>query len=153
MNQAGTRWIALGALLAGIAVITGAFAAHGMDKFCVKKYGDKPAVSIAGMEQPISYKRLNDFKTGARYQMYHALGLIAIGLLLRHQSGKTLHAAAFCFLFGILLFSGCLYALVFTGIKFLGAIVPIGGVLMILGWVLFAWGACSAGTRPPLSDE
>lgn len=152
MNHAGTKWIILGALSAGIAVGLGAIAAHGLDQFCIEKYGDEPNVKIAGWEQPTAYKRLNDFQTGARYQMYHALGLIAIGLLLKHQPSKLLNAAGFCFFFGTILFSGLLYALVFTGIKILGAIVPIGGVLMIVGWVLFAWGARSGSVSAPLTD-
>ncbi|MEZ6046708.1 MAG: DUF423 domain-containing protein [Planctomycetaceae bacterium] len=150
LSESGSCWISLGAVLAGIAVITGAFAAHGLDSFCAKKYADEPAVTVAGWEHPMAYKRLNDFQVGARYQMYHALGMIALGLLMNHRRSKLLTAAGTCFALGIVLFSGSLYALVLTGIKILGAITPIGGVLMIIGWGLFAWGACSA--KPGISQ-
>ncbi|QDU78862.1 hypothetical protein Pla110_05660 [Polystyrenella longa] len=148
MNKNGTGWIALGAILAGIAVITGAFAAHGMDGFCAEKYGGEPAVVIAGWEHPLAYKRLNDFQVGARYQMYHALGLIAVGLLLGFRACKLVSAAGWCFLAGIILFSGSLYVLVLSGITWLGAITPIGGVLMIIGWGLLAAGAWTGRKSP-----
>ena len=82
-------WLAIGATLAGLAVVTGAFAAHGIGDFCAEKYKDAGTKSIAGMEIPVSWKRLQDFKTAADYQMYHALGLIAVGLL--SQTRKKNH--------------------------------------------------------------
>ncbi|MCA9041388.1 MAG: DUF423 domain-containing protein [Planctomycetaceae bacterium] len=137
----GAGWITLGAILAGVAVITGAFAAHGLDGFCAEKYAGEPVVNIAGWEHPMAYKRLNDFQVGARYQMYHALALIGLGLLAGRRPHKLLNAAGYCFLGGILLFSGSLYLLVLSGVTILGAITPIGGTLMIIGWGLFAGGA------------
>lgn len=132
--SSATWWLTVGAVLAGLAVVLGAFAAHGLDRYCVEKYRDaKPSV-VAGFEVPTSWKRLQNFKTGAEYQMYHALGLIAVGLLLRVRETKALQCAGWAFLLGILFFSGSLYALTITGQTAWGAVAPIGGTLFIVGW-------------------
>jgi uncharacterized membrane protein YgdD (TMEM256/DUF423 family) len=128
-------WIATGATLAGLAVVTGAFAAHGMDQYVVDKFADVPDKVIAGQEFAASWKYLQDFKTAAEYQMYHSLGLLVVGLLALRERKKSLHVAGWSFLIGILLFSGSLYLLVLTGITKLGAITPIGGVAFIVGWI------------------
>ena len=94
------------------------------------------------MEVPASYKYLQDFKTAAQYQMYHAFGLMIVGLLTLHYKKKSLQIAAWSFVIGIVLFSGCLYILVLTKAK-LGMIVPIGGVAFIVGWIALAIGAMS----------
>lgn len=118
-----------GAALAGLAVAAGAFGAHGL----------KAALTAAGQAE--------NWETACRYAMYHALALVAVGLLaeIRSPAPAGLVAAAWCFLVGTLIFSGCLAVLALTGIKFLGAIVPIGGVLLIVGWTLFA---LAAARRP-----
>jgi uncharacterized membrane protein YgdD (TMEM256/DUF423 family) len=131
-------WIFRGAILAGLAVVFGAFGAHVMNKFCVDKYGEGEPKMVAGMEFPLSYKRLEDFKTGARYQMYHALAIIMVGLLAKTSPSRTLTVAGWCFLLGIVLFSGSLYALTITGNTYLGRITPFGGLFMIAGWIAFA---------------
>src|SRR5690606_979682 len=109
-----------------------------------KKYGQSPARQIAGVEIPASQKYLNDFKTAAEYQMYHALALLGVGLLLQGRSSGLLQVAGWSFLLGILIFSGCLYALTLTGLRWLGAIVPIGGVLFLVGWGALAAAAFSS---------
>jgi uncharacterized membrane protein YgdD (TMEM256/DUF423 family) len=81
--------------------------------------------------------------------MYHALALLACGVLAHLRPSLSLSIAAWFFLLGALIFSGMLYALVLSGVKILGAIVPIGGVLMICGWLSLAWaggGYCSFET-------
>jgi uncharacterized membrane protein YgdD (TMEM256/DUF423 family) len=83
-------------------------------------------------------KRMDTFEKGVRYQMYHVLALLAVGLLTLHKPCGALTAAGVCFTVGIVLFSGLLYVIVFTGIKPLGAVVPIGGVSLIAGWVAMA---------------
>lgn len=110
-----------GAVLAGLAVAAGAFASHAL-----KARLDDRALSI--------------FETGARYQMYHALGLILISLLLgRAELGQSyLTASGSAFLIGIALFSGSLYALSLTGVKWLGAIAPLGGAAFLIGWICIA---------------
>lgn len=101
-----------GALLAGIAVIAGAFGAH-------------------LLEDVLTPERLDTFETAARYQMYHALALTGIGLSGKPQAFKT---SGYLFFAGILIFSGSLYLLTLTDTAWLGAITPLGGALFIAGW-------------------
>jgi uncharacterized membrane protein YgdD (TMEM256/DUF423 family) len=137
-------WLSLGAVLAGLAVVVGAMGAHWADPHFAQKYaGDEPKM-VAGFEVPTSWKRLEDFKTGAEYQMYHALGIVAVGLLLRLGPSKSLQVAGWSFLLGIVFFSGSLYALTLTGDTVWGAIAPIGGTLFIVGWFALAAGAITS---------
>ena len=118
----------MGAVLAAMAVVLGSVGAHGLEDI------------IAGMED--IEKRLKNWDTGVRYQMAHAIGIVLVGLLQRplpHRRSCT--AAALLMLVGIILFSGCLYVMSLTQMKFLGAIVPLGGLSMIVAWVLLAWAA------------
>jgi uncharacterized membrane protein YgdD (TMEM256/DUF423 family) len=115
-------WILIGALSAALAVITGAFAAHGL----------RGHIDAAG---------LAIWETASRYQMVHALALVAVGLASERLRGRVLAAAGVCFLLGTLLFSGSLYALVLSGVRGLGAVTPIGGVAFIAGWLCLAWAA------------
>jgi uncharacterized membrane protein YgdD (TMEM256/DUF423 family) len=109
----------LAALLGGLTVAIGAFGAHGL----------RPMLEASG--------RFDTFETAVRYQFYHTLALLAVGVLavarpeLRGPVGTT----AALWLGGMLLFSGSLYLLCFTGITKLGAVAPIGGLLLIGGWV------------------
>jgi len=140
----GSSWLTTGAVLAGLAVGLGAFAAHKLnDQFAIQ-YADAEPRKVAGVEIPASLKYLDDFKTGAEYQMYHALGMIGIGLLMRTSKNRnrSLNAAGWSFLIGIIVFSGGLYLLTTTGQRWLGAIVPIGGVAFLVGWGCFASGVC-----------
>ena len=113
------RILAIAALLGALAVILGAFAAH-------------------GLEHRLDADRLRIFETAVRYQMYHALGLGLCGLA---GVGQRLRATAWCFLGGITLFSGSLYLLAVTDTKWLGAVAPIGGSAFIVGWLLLGWHA------------
>ena len=122
--RSGSLFLRLGALLAGLAVGLGAFAAHGM-----KAHYDAAA--------------LQTFETGARYQMYHALALLACGTLA--GQGHRTTAAGWSFVAGILLFSGSLYLMTWTGLRWLGAVTPFGGVAFLIGWLLLA---IAAGRRP-----
>jgi uncharacterized membrane protein YgdD (TMEM256/DUF423 family) len=110
------QWLFVSALLGALAVVCGAFAAHGL-----KSRLDADALSV--------------FETGARYQMYHALamGLAAFGPATRWSQG-----AAISFLAGIILFSGSLYLLALTGNGALGIVTPFGGLCFIVGWGLLA---------------
>lgn len=118
-----------GCILMGFAVALGAFGAHGL-KAHTDAYG------------------LATWETAVRYQAWHALGLIAIAAASRFFSSKTLKAAFVCMLIGTLIFSGTLYILVLSGLKWLGAITPIGGVLMIVAWVILTVGI----SRRPVSS-
>lgn len=103
---------ALGALTVAI----GAFGAHALAKLLE------------------STGRVATFETAVKYQMYHTLALLAIGLLLFKVEQPALQVAAWCFFLGMLIFSGSLYVLCLSGITWLGAITPIGGTLFIVGW-------------------
>lgn len=111
-------FIILGALNAAVAVGFGAFGAH-------------------GLEGRISARLIEVYQTGVQYHIMHALGLLAIGLVAAHIGGSALIAWAGWLLFaGIIIFSGSLYTMAFTGIGWLGAITPIGGTAFIAGWIL-----------------
>lgn len=108
-----------GAVLAGLAVALGAFGAHGL----------KSMTDTNG---------LANWETAARYQFFHSLALLILALAWQRYTARGLAIVAGCFVLGTLIFSGTLYALVLTGMRWLGAITPIGGTLMIIGWVLIA---------------
>ena len=117
-------FLALGAIFGGLSVAAGAFASH-------------------ALRSQLSDRLLAVFETGTRYQMYHALALILVALLLgRATEGQGwLVASGTAMTLGILLFSGSLYALSFTGIKMLGAVTPLGGVAFLVGWGCLAFSA------------
>ena len=112
MNRALT---ALGALSGFVAVAAGAFGAHALR---------------ARLEPDL----LAVFETGVRYQMYHALAVLLAVALDAHRPAPLTRAAGWCFLGGTVIFCGSLYALALTGIRILGAITPLGGILFLAGW-------------------
>jgi len=96
------------------------------------------------LREKLSERALEIFETGSRYQIYHSLALLIVALLLSRaeDSAFPLIAAGIAFIVGIVIFSGSLYALSLSGIKWLGAITPLGGVALILGWgclAIAAW--------------
>lgn len=119
-------FLVVASILGGLSVAGGAFAAH-------------------ALKEKLSERSLEIFETGARYQMYHALALLLVALLLtRAELPQTsLVAAGFAFIAGVVIFSGSLYALSLTGIKWLGAITPLGGVAFMIGWGCLAVAAFS----------
>ena len=93
------------------------------------------AFASHALKDRLSEQALAIWETGTKYQMYHALALIAIALLIaRFPSSRLFVVAGYAFISGILIFSGSLYALSLSGIKWLGAITPLGGVALIVGW-------------------
>jgi len=108
----------LGAVSGFVAVAAGAFGAH-------------------ALRARLSPELLAVFETGARYQMYHALALLAVAWML----GRWPARAGWLFLAGTVLFSGSLYLLALTGIRWLGAITPLGGLAFLAGWICLALGA------------
>ena len=132
------------ALSGAVAVTLGAFGAHGLNdtKFLERKYGDLPAKTVAGMEVPASWKYFRDFETAVDYQFVPTAALLGCGILLQRRSTRFLRAAAWCFAAGMLLFCGSLYLLVIGGPRWLGVpwgmIAPLGGSLLILGWLALA---------------
>jgi uncharacterized membrane protein YgdD (TMEM256/DUF423 family) len=121
-------WILLAGILGAAGVALGAFGAHSLPGLLSGWQLDDAEIA----------KRLDTFEKGARYQMYHVLALLAVGLLALHRPAAALNVAGVAFVLGILIFSGLLYAIVFTGIKPLGAIVPLGGTALIVGWIALA---------------
>jgi uncharacterized membrane protein YgdD (TMEM256/DUF423 family) len=128
------RWIAVGAVLGAIGVALGAYGAHGLEK----------QLAAWGYSGDDLAKRLANHETAVRYQMWHALAIVFVGLALTSRPTPWWSTSACAFLAGVLIFSGLLYALVFTGPtwRWLGAVVPVGGLSLIAGWVLLAIGAC-----------
>ncbi len=138
----GGHWLRIGAVLGFLAVAAGAFGAHGLK-------GRYEALQKAGsLTEAEVKKRLDVFETAARYQMYHALALLALGLVRLHASASATAGtiAGWSFLVGVLLFSGSLYAMGLTGIRWLGAITPFGGVGFLIGWIALAIAIGSSGT-------
>lgn len=126
----------VGAIFGALAVSCGAFGAHGMPKY----------LEAMGHSTSLIEKRLDDWEVASRYLMYHSLAVVACGLLAHVRPCLALSIAAWFFILGTLIFSGMLYAMVLTETRWLGAIVPIGGLLMIFGWISLAYaggGYCS----------
>ena len=141
----GRNWLLLGAILGGFSVGLGAFAAHGLDKVFVEKYAGLTRV-VAGETVPLSKKFLNDFQTGAEYQMYHSLALLVVGLLTERRTSRSLTVAGWSFVVGIVLFSGSLYILTLTGVTKWGMVTPLGGVAFLIGWAALAVAAITTQT-------
>ncbi|WP_322996060.1 DUF423 domain-containing protein [Castellaniella sp.] len=117
-----------GALLLALGVAAGAFGAHGLRHLVVPEL-------------------LETWRTAAQYQMLHGLGLLLLAVLWPQLAQSCARWAGRLMLVGVLIFSGSLYLLVLTGTRVLGAITPIGGMLMISAWALIAWAAWRG--RPP----
>jgi uncharacterized membrane protein YgdD (TMEM256/DUF423 family) len=113
-------FIALGAILAFLAVALGAFGAHGLKNI-------------------LSVEQLAIYRTAVDYHMWHSLGLILIGLVIQQNNSKLLSKAGWIMFAGVIIFSGSLYALSLTGISMLGAITPIGGVCFLVAWASVAY--------------
>lgn len=116
-----------GALLGGLGVAIGAFGAHAL----------KAALTGSG--------RIETFETAVKYQFYHALALLLIGMLYAAFPNRSVLYAGYSMLAGVIIFSGSLYILCLTGIRWLGAITPIGGIFMIIGWGLLLYGFIRKG--------
>lgn len=145
--MSSNRWLIIGAILSGLSVAAGAFGAHGLDSYFPVKYENEfyekkvtiDAKSVVVSRVPLAQKYLADFKTGAEYQMYHGLALLAVGLLAKMRPSRELNVAGTCFVLGCLGFSGGLYAYTLTAVKWFGmAIVPLGGVFFLIGWAALA---------------
>jgi uncharacterized membrane protein YgdD (TMEM256/DUF423 family) len=118
----GKTCILCGAMLGGLAVVLGAFGAHGLEDF------------LAERAQTANYE------TAARYQMYHALALVLVGILADRRPGAALRVAGWCFLAGVVVFCGALYGIALARVNQLGMVAPLGGALLIAGWGLLAVG-------------
>jgi uncharacterized membrane protein YgdD (TMEM256/DUF423 family) len=118
-------FLIIGALSACIGVAAGAFAAH-------------------GLKSRMNIEMLSVFEVGVRYQMYHAFALLATAWVLSKWPSSLVTAGGWLFIVGTLLFSGSLYLLSVSGIRWLGAITPFGGLAFLAGWICIARGVWRA---------
>ena len=121
-------WIVLGAIFGLMSVVAGALGTHALTAY-------------------LNADALDTFQTAVRFQMYHALALLATGLLSDRWKSGLISLAGALFATGVVLFSGSLYILAFTGIGVLGAVAPVGGVILIAGWTTLIIGAIRRKVR------
>jgi len=117
-------FLLIGAVAAFLAVAFGAFGTH-------------------GLRARISPEMMAAFESAVRYHMYHALAILIVGLILARMDGWLIRTAGWCFVAGIVLFSGSLYALALSGVSVLGAITPLGGLAFLAGWACLALAAAA----------
>ncbi len=110
----------LGSAFAFLGVVAGAFGAH-------------------GLKSRLSAEMLDVFEVAVRYQMYHALALLLLAAMLPRIAPGVANLGGWLFVAGILIFSGSLYMLVFTGQRWLGAVTPLGGLAFLAGWICLIW--------------
>lgn len=120
MSALAPASLGIGALFGFVAVMLGAFGAH-------------------ALRARLAPEMLTIWKTANEYHFYHALALLLVGVLARQMRAPGLDIVAGCFIAGMLIFSGSLYLLALTGTRWLGAITPIGGLLLLAGWAWLAW--------------
>lgn len=120
MQTGSSPFLLLGTLCAGLSVAAGAFGAH-------------------FLKSVLDVQMLTVFETAARYQMYHALGLCIVSWANARTPHRRLTAVGWLFTAGIVLFCGSLYGMSLSGVRWLGALTPLGGAAFIAGWGLFAW--------------
>jgi uncharacterized membrane protein YgdD (TMEM256/DUF423 family) len=118
-------FLLVGSVLGFLGVAFGAFGAH-------------------ALKSRLSTEMLAVFETGVRYQMYHAFALVAAAWAESRWHARAFRVAGWLLVAGILVFSGSLYALAFTGVKVIGAITPLGGLALLAGWAALTWGAWRA---------
>ncbi len=109
----------LGCLLAGTGVAAGAFGSH-------------------ALAQSLPEEQLSTFRIAVRYQLVHGLALLAVALAAVHWPGTMLHVAGWCIFAGIVLFSGSIYVLTLSETKWVGFVTPIGGTMLMIGWLMLA---------------
>lgn len=131
-RSSAQRFLLIGAILAGSGVAAGAFGAHAL-----KEILDAPMLQV--------------FETATRYVMYHAFGLCIVSWAIDRYPEQRLEKSGWLFLLGILLFSGSLYVVSLAGIRWMGAVTPIGGLAFMIGWILLGWGVWRDG--PPRSTR
>ena len=126
-----TKWLAIAAINGFLAVAAGAFGAH-------------------ALKGTLDADAMNAFDVGVRYQMYHPLALLAVASVYHTRPSPAIRATGICMLIGIVLFTGSLYGLTLLNWRWLGPVTPIGGVFLLVGWLLLVVGAVR--NTPPADD-
>ena len=122
----GKTWLLIGSIMGFLSVAGGAFGAH-------------------ALKARVSTDMIEVFTTGTRYLMLHAVALLAVGVLADRMAGTSLSVAGWAFTVGTLIFTGSLWLLAGTGTRWLGAITPIGGLTLLVGWAALAMAVAKAG--------
>lgn len=117
INTSARRTLLISSILLALGVFIGAFGAHGLKSL-------------------VTPEKLVTFETGVRYHFYHSIGIFLVGILQMILVNSSLNSVVYSFLFGILFFSFNCYLYVITGVKTFAMIVPIGGFLFVIGWIL-----------------
>ena len=112
--------LVVGSAFAAISVLFGAFGAH-------------------ILKSRLSIEDLTIFETAVRYQMYDSLGIMILGGAFLYIPHNLIYLHSYFIIFGTIIFSGTLYLIVFTNLSWMGAITPVGGLCLILGWLIFAY--------------
>jgi uncharacterized membrane protein YgdD (TMEM256/DUF423 family) len=122
----GKTWLLIGSIMGFLSVAGGAFGAH-------------------ALKARVSTEMIEVFTTGTRYLMLHAVALLAVGVLADRMAGTSLSVAGWTFTVGTLIFTGSLWVLAGTGTRWLGAITPIGGLTLLVGWAALAMAVAKSG--------
>lgn len=122
----GKTWLLIASIMGFLSVAGGAFGAH-------------------ALKARVTTDMIEVFTTGTRYLMLHAVALLAVGLLADRLAGTSLNIAGWAFVFGTLIFTGSLWLLAGTGTRWLGAITPLGGLTLLVGWAALAVAVVKAG--------
>lgn len=134
INSSARQFITFAAISGALAVCIGAFGAHALKPFLLEN------------------GRFETFGTAVSYHFYHTFALVAVGILLIRIESKLLKWAGYCYIIGMLLFSGSLYILsLATDLSYFGIITPIGGLFFIVGWFLLLWSVRTAEPKSPKS--
>lgn len=144
----GRSWLIVGAVIAGLAVGCGALGAHWFEGQAKRMYED----------ENLRERRQANWETGAQYQMYHGLALLAVGLAAAQWPSRNWNNAAWLFVLGVFLFSGSLYGIALSGTTNLRDVpfgvpliiaTPVGGLCFLAGWLVFIVSACQIKTVRP----
>jgi uncharacterized membrane protein YgdD (TMEM256/DUF423 family) len=138
------HFLILASVLGFIGVAAGTFGAHGLEEI-IKSNGAAETFAREATpqsKQDATQRLLENFNTGVRYNMYHALALLAVAWISAHTREyrhKSPTVAGWAFVIGVILFSGSLYVMAVTGLRWLGMITPIGGVSFLIGWTMLGF--------------
>ena len=144
-------WIKAGALTAALGLVLGAFGESVVSEYLTKKYAEQ-TVLVLGRNVPTASEYMGDFKEAAIFQLIHALAIVCVGMIMMHRPRVMLRVAGWCFLVGVVCYSGSEYLRVLTDQQWLTSIKLAGGLLLIGGWIAVVEGACP-GDNPTQKPE